>query len=48
MTKIWLKLKLPFSQKTMTKTKLKSDVKIMTGMGSAPLQEKTIFFPGDG
>ncbi len=31
MTKIWLKLQLHFSQKTTTKTKLKSAVKINTG-----------------
>ncbi len=30
MTKIWLKLQLHFSQKTTTKTKLKSAVKINT------------------
>ncbi len=32
MTKIWLKLQLHFSQKTTTKTKLKSAVKINTGV----------------
>ncbi len=32
MTKIWLKLQLHFSQKTTTKTKLKSAVKINTAV----------------
>ncbi len=32
MTKIWLKLQLHFSQKTTTKTKLKSAVKINTAL----------------
>ncbi len=34
MTKIWLKLQLHFSQKTTTKTKLKSAVKINTAVNS--------------
>ncbi len=41
MTKIWLKLQLHFSQKTTTKTKLKSAVKINTGVNEALRSRRT-------
>ncbi len=43
MTKIWLKLQLHFSQKTTTKTKLKSAVKINTALTLVEQNDSRLF-----